>query len=425
MSLDSTNTRGAAFNSNVVVMKFGGTSVGSVERIQNVAKRVAKHVKTTGQKVVVVVSAMSGETDRLIDLGKKIGLSNPVFREQDQLIASGEQVTSALTAMALNKEGVKSLSLLAPQIPIKTKNYYGQNIIKDINADKLWSLLNDNYVPVVAGFQGIDDTGSYTTLGRGGSDNTAVALAAALNSCPCYIFTDIDGVYSALPSICKKAVKKSKLSYEEMLELASGGAKVLQARSVNLAYKHKVPLFVASSFAEIEGTEIVEEYEGMEDSVVSGITCRTDESKVTLRNIPDQPGIAAKIFKVLGDSGIVVDMIVQSQGAGNTTNISLTVPSESINLAFDKLSALIKSDMKDATIDIDKDIAKLSVVGEGMRNHAGVAYKIFEVLGKENINIEMITTSEIKVSLAIKQKYAELAVRSLHEYFIENQGLEK
>ena len=401
-------------------MKFGGTSVGSVERIANVAKRVTARRKKTGERIIVVVSAMSGETDRLLELARKVYGPGADARELDQLVASGEQVTSALTAMALHREGTKSVSLLGHQVPIRTIHVYGQNLISDVDSAKLTALLDDGIVPVVAGFQGVDEKGDYTTLGRGGSDNTAVALAAALGPCRCEILTDIDGVYTALPSICKKAKKRAKLTYEEMLELASGGAKVLQARSVNLAYKHRVPLFVASSFSDIEGTEIVEEYPGMEDSVVSGITCRTDEAKLTLRNIPDIPGTAARVFKTIADAGIVVDMIVQSQGAGNKTNLSFTVPSESASAAHEKLLELARREMPDAGVEVDRDIAKLSVVGEGMRNHAGVAYQIFEVLGKEGINVEMITTSEIKVSLAIKQKYAELAVRSLHEFFIES-----
>ena len=407
--------------SETVVMKFGGTSVGSVERIGAVAKRVSKYVKATGNKVVLVVSAMSGETDRLIELRRKVSGDTFSQREADQLVASGEQVSSALTAMALQREGLNSMSLLAYQVPVRTKRVYGQNLISDINPKALRELLDSNIVPVVAGFQGIDETGSFTTLGRGGSDNTAVALAAALDRSRCYIFTDVDGVYTALPSVCKKARKLKHLSYEEMLELASSGAKVLQARSVALAKKHKVPLIVASSFSEVEGTEIVEEYQGMEDAVVSGITCRNDEAKITLRNIPDEPGMAAEILRVLGDAEVVVDMIVQSHGVAGSTSLGLTVPEESAQVAYQALMELVQSKMPNASLDLDKNIAKLSVVGEGMRNHSGVAAKVFDILGKEGINIEMITTSEIKISVAIHQKYSELAVRCLHESFIENQ----
>ena len=405
--------------SEIVVMKFGGTSVGSAERIGAVAKRVAKRIRATGEKIVVVVSAMSGETDRLLELARKVGGSKSVLRERDQLLASGEQVSCALTALALEREGVRARSLLANQAGIQTHCVYGQNLIQSIDADLLRKLLDEGVVPVVAGFQGVDADGSFTTLGRGGSDTTAVALAAALDSCRCEILTDIDGVYTALPSLCKDARKLRRLTYEEMLELASSGAKVLQARSVALAHKHRVPLVVLSSFSDVEGTEIVEEYEGMEDAVVSGITCRSDEAKLTLRNLPDRPGIASRIFRVLGDAEVVVDMIVQSQGMAGKASISLTVPQESGQTAFEALQRLVKEEMGEASVDLDKNIAKLSVVGEGMRTHAGVASMMFEVLGAEGINVEMITTSEIKISVAIDQKYAELAVRVLHEAFIE------
>jgi aspartate kinase len=404
-----------------VVMKFGGTSVGSSERIGAVAKRVAKHRNSTGDRVVVVVSAMSGETDRLIELARKVGGANYSPREYNQLVTAGEHASVALTSMALEREGIAACSLLAHQVQIRTRMSYGQNLISDIDSTRLRALLEEGQTPVVAGFQGVNDEGDYTTLGRGGSDTTAVALAAALGSCPCYILTDIDGVYTALPSVCKKARKLKSLNYEEMLELASSGAKVLQARSVSLAYKFKVPLIVCSSFAETEGTEIVEEYEGMEDAVVSGITCRADESKLTLRNVPDKPGVAAKIFQVLGDAEVVVDMIVQSQGTAGKAAISFTVPQDSSQTAYDALLRLVNEEMPDASVEVDRDIAKLSVVGEGMRTHAGVASKMFEVLGKVGINVEMITTSEIKISVAIAAKYSELAVRVLHECFIEER----
>lgn len=408
--------------SDTVVMKFGGTSVGSSERIGAVAKRVAKRVREEGKKVVVVVSAMSGETNRLIELGRKtagddFGVSS---REYHQLVTAGEHASIALTAAAIEREGISSCSLLAHQIPISTRPMFGQHLISEIDASRLNELLEKGIVPVVAGFQGINEEGDYTTLGRGGSDTTAVALAAALGPCRCEILTDIDGVYSALPSICKGAKKLSHLTYEEMLEMANSGAKVLQARSVALAHKFRVPLVVCSSFSDEEGTHIVEEYSGMEDAVVSGITCRNDEAKLTLRNIPDEPGIAARVFKALGDAEVVVDMIVQSQGAGGKAAISFTVPRESASVAYDALIAAVRESMPDANVEIDKDIAKLSVVGEGMRTHAGVASKVFEILGKENINVEMITTSEIKISIAIQEKYAELAVRTLHEAFIES-----
>ena len=413
----------SAHISNTVVMKFGGTSVGSSERIGAVSKRVAKYVKDTGKRVVVVVSAMSGETDRLIDLAKKVSGDNYQVgaREYHQLVTAGEHASVALTAMGLLREGVKSKSLLANQIQIKTRQVYGQHLIKEIDAATIESLLDDGVVPVVAGFQGIDENGCFSSLGRGGTDTTAVAIAAALGSCECIIYTDVDGVYTALPSIVKKATKLDSLNYEEMLELANSGAKVLQARSVSFALKHRVPLVVASSFNNEKGTYIVEEYEGMEDAVVSGISCRADEAKLTLRGIPDKPGEAAKVFKILGDAEVIVDMIVQSQGSDGKADISFTVPQESAQGAYDALHTLAKAEMPGTVIEIDRDIAKLSVVGEGMRTHTGVASKMFEILGAEGINVQMITTSEIKISVAIQAKYSELAVRVLHEAFIENK----
>ncbi len=402
-------------------MKFGGTSVGTTERINAVANRVSEHIRSTGDRVVVVVSAMSGETDRLIELGKQAGGCGNKSREYHQLVTAGEHASIALTAMALESKGQPAQSLLANQVPIRTHEIYGLNLISDIDVEKLNALLDEGIVPVVAGFQGVGEDGSFTTLGRGGSDTTAVALAASLGSCPCFILTDIDGVYTALPSICRGAKKLKKLTYEEMLELASSGAKVLQARSVSFAHKHRVPLWVASSFSDDEGTEILEEYEGMEDAVVSGITCRVDEAKFTLRNLPDKPGIAAKLFKALGDAEVVVDMIVQSQGAGGNAAISFTVPQEDTSAAEGALKNLLL-ELPEASVEVDTDIAKLSVVGEGMRTHAGVASRMFEVLGSEGINVEMITTSEIKISVAIQAKYSELAVRVLHEAFIQSSS---
>lgn len=406
----------------VVVMKFGGTSVGSAERMGNAAKRVVRRMKTTGDKVVVVVSAMSGETDRLIELYRKVAGSVPPDREYHQLLAAGEQVSGALTAAAFEREGVPARSLTAFQVPIRTEEAYGQHLISQIDTRNIEEMLRQGIVPVIAGFQGVDHNNGYTTLGRGGSDTTAVAVAAALHSCRCEILTDIDGVYTALPTICKKARKLSRVTYEEMLELASSGAKVLQARSVSLAHKYRVPLVVLTSFSEVEGTEIVEGYKGMEDAVVSGITCRTDQVKLTLRNLPDKPGIAARVFRILAEAEVVVDMIVQSDGAAGRASISLTVPQESGQIAYDALMKLVGDELEQGALELDKSVAKLSVVGEGMRTHAGIAARTFEVLGREGINVEMITTSEIKISVAIDAKYAELAVRVLHEEFIEREG---
>jgi len=406
-------------NTSPVVMKFGGTSVGSVERIAAVAARVAQHVRATGQPTVVVVSAMSGETDRLISLGRAVAGDLSLTREYHQLLSSGEQVSAALTAMALEREGLKACSLLAPQIELRTFTISGQNLIQGINVERIQELIAEGCIPVVAGFQGIDEQGGYTTLGRGGSDTTAVALAAALGPCRCEILTDVDGVYTAQPQVCPKARKLKHLSYEEMLELASDGAKVLQARSVALAYKFRVPLFVLSSFSEAEGTEIVEEYEGMEHTVVAGISCRADQVKLTLRNIDDRPGIAARVFRALGDANVIVDMIVQSQGHAGKASISVTVPQDSAKTAEKVLTELLSKEMPEAGVEVDANVAKLSIVGEGMRTHAGVATKMFEVLAREGINVEMITTSEIKISVCIQRKYVELAQRVLHEAFIE------
>ncbi len=407
--------------SDIVVMKFGGTSVGSVERIQAVAKRVAKRFNQEKKKIVVVVSAMSGETDRLIGLAKNITAGELPPREYHQLLATGEQSSAALTAMAMDQEGLKAVSLLAPQIPIKTKFVGGHNLISSVDGEKIKEFLRAGIVPVVAGFQGIDETGSYTTLGRGGSDNTAVAIAAVLGPCRCEILTDVDGVYSATPQVCKKAKKLDYLNYEEMLELANSGAKVLQARSVALAHKHRVPLIVCSSFSEEKGTAIVEEYKGMEDAIVSGITSRSDEVLISMRNLPDVPGVGAKLFKMLGDCNVVLDMIVQSSSYNNRVDISITVPYDTADVAYKVLSTQVKIDWPESTIDIDREIAKLSVVGEGMRNQAGVAFKVFDVLAKQGINVMMITTSEIKISLVIKQKFVELAVRLLHENLLEEE----
>lgn len=403
----------------IVVMKFGGTSVGSIERIQAVAKRVVKRINTEKKKIVVVVSAMSGETDRLIGLAKNITSGDLSLREHHQLLATGEQASAALMAMAIEKEGRKAVSLLAYQIPIKTKFAGGHNLIDDVNSEKIKQILESGIIPVVAGFQGIDSSGSYTTLGRGGSDNTAVAIAAVLGPCRCEILTDVEGVYSASPELCKKAKKLQYLNYEEMLELANSGAKVLQARSVALAHKHRVPLIVCSSFSEAEGTEIVEEYIGMEDAIVSGITSRSDEVLISMRNLPDVPGVGAKLFKILGEYNVVLDMIVQSSSYNNRVDISITVPYDTADVAFKVLSTQVKTEWPESAIDIDREIAKLSVVGEGMRNQAGVAFRVFDILAKQGINVMMVTTSEIKISLIIKQKFVELAVRLLHESLLE------
>jgi len=406
-------------------MKFGGTSVGSTERIGNVAKRVVSHIKATGEQVVLVVSAMAGETDRLVELCRKVsGTDSERGREYDQLAASGEQVSSALMALALKREGQAAQSMLAHQLPLRTKRSFGLNLIDNIDTKKLKELISQNIVPVIAGFQGVDEEGNFTTLGRGGSDTTAVAIAAALGSCPCFIYTDVDGVYTALPQVCKKARRLDYLTYEEMLEMASSGAKVLQTRSVSLAKKYNLPLIVASSFSQDfslgAGTRIVEEYKGMEHALVSGISAKGDQVKVTLRNIPDSPGIAAVVFRAIADKGIIVDEIAHVQATGGKTNLTFTIDNADAAKTQETLSALVAKDFGDAGIDLTRNLAMVSVVGEGMRNSSGVAAQVFEVLGKEGVNIEMITTSEIKISVAIQQKYSELAQRALHEFFIES-----
>ncbi len=404
-----------------VVMKFGGTSVGSTERINAVARRVASHVRRSGERVVVVVSAMAGETDRLIELFRKVGGDKSRRREYDQLLASGEQVSAALTAAAIEREGLSSCSLLAHQIPIRTKITREHALIDTIDTKELRHLLDSGAVPVVAGFQGVLHDGSFVTLGRGGSDATAVAVAAALGPVPCIIYTDVDGVYTTSPSICRNARKLKFLSYEEMLEMASSGAKVLQTRSVHLAKKFHVPLSVCSSFVDEVGTEIVGAYDGMEDVVVSGITCATDQAKINLRGVPDKPGVLSRIFQVVGDCGVVVDMIVQTKGPRGEAVVSFTVAEDGAQKAYESLQALVSEEMPGVHLDLERNVAKLSVIGEGMRAHAGIASKMFEILGREGINIDMVTTSEIKISVAIKQKYAELAVRSLHEQFIDRE----
>jgi len=409
------------------VMKFGGTSVGSTERIGAVANRVAEYVRATGERVVVVVSAMSGETDRLIELARKISPEKSPGHEFDQLLASGEQVSSALTALALRREGIPAKALLAPNVGLRTRTINGQHFISEITGERVEQLLDEGIVPIVAGFQGIDEEGYLTTLGRGGSDTTAVALAARLKANYCYILTDVDGVYTSLPSICKRAKRLEKLTYEEMLEMASSGAKVLQARSMHLAYKWKVPVIVASSFsaeplrADV-GTTIVEEYQGMEDAVVSGISHTTDQARLAVQHMPDKPGALAKLLACIGEAGIVVDMIVMSGGLRGQADVGLTVPEADAERAQRVVTEYLSKEMPEAMVTLDPDIAKLSVVGEGMRTHVGVAAEMFDVLGREGINIEMITTSEIKVSVAIKQKYSELAVRTLHEHFVENRS---
>ncbi len=397
----------------LVVQKYGGTSVRDVERIQNVARRAIEY-KGRGMDVIVVVSAMSGETDKLLGLAHQIA-KFPDEREVDVLISTGEQVTSALLAITLKEMGHKAKSLLADQIRIISDSSFGTARIASIEDAKIMSELKDGNIIIVPGFQGVDGEGNITTLGRGGSDTTAVALAAALKADLCEIYTDVDGVYTTDPNICEKARRLDKISYEEMLEMASLGAKVLQIRSVELAQKFNVPILVKSSLVEGNGTLVCKEDIMMEKVVISGITYNKNEAKITINKVPDEPGIASKIFSALSGANIVVDMIVQNVSHENYNDITFTVVKADGKKAF-KITEQIGSAIG-AKVAMDEDMAKVSIVGLGMRSHSGVASKMFTVLANEGINIELISTSEIKISCVIESKYGELAVRALHKNF--------
>lgn len=398
----------------LIVQKFGGTSVGTTDRIKNVARRVAQ-ARAEGNDVVVVVSAMSGETDRLIRLANQIS-PLPDQREMDMLISTGERVTIALLAMALQESGVAARSFTGRQVGILTDGVHTNARIEQITAERLKESLAEGVVPVVAGFQGINQRSDVTTLGRGGSDTTAVALAAALKADLCDIYTDVDGVYTTDPNIVPNARKLSKISYEEMLEMASLGAKVLQTRSVEFAMKYQVPVRVRSSFNDHEGTLVTKEDLEMEQEVVSGVTYDKNQAKVTLLGVPDRPGIASKIFGALARENVVVDMIIQNVSQGGMTDISFTVPKGDARGAKETLSKLAE-EMGVQDIQLTESIAKVSIVGVGMRSHSGVAAKMFSSLAAEGINIMMISTSEIKISCVIDSKYTELAVRTLHDVF--------
>ena len=398
----------------LVVQKYGGTSVGSLERITNVAEKVIKY-KDEGNDLVVVVSAMSGETDRLLKLASGVA-KFPDEREVDVLISTGEQVTSAVLAMALKERGYDAVSMLGSQIRIKTDSAFGSARIEEIEKDKILEALKAGQVVVVPGFQGIDYGGNITTLGRGGSDTTAVAVAAALHADLCEIYTDVDGVYTTDPNITDKARKLDRISYEEMLEMASLGAKVLQIRSVELARKYNVPLLVKSSFVDGEGTLVCEEAPMMEQVVISGVTYSKNEAKITVSEVPDKPGTATHLFTPLADAHIVVDMIVQNVSHKGLTDMTFTTAKADAKKAF-KIMEQVASEVGAKQVIIDEDIAKVSIVGSGMRSHSGIATKMFTILSNEGINIEMISTSEIKISCVIKEKYGELAVRALHTGF--------
>ena len=400
----------------LIVQKYGGTSVANVERIKAVAERVVKTAKE-GHKVAVVVSAMAGETDKLINLAHQVS-SNPSEREMDLLLSSGERVASALTAIAIEELGHKAMAFTGRQMGIITDDVHTKAKIEKITGERAKKALDDGYIVVVAGFQGVTEGGSdVTTLGRGGSDLSAVAIASALNADLCEIYTDVDGVYTTDPNIVPEARKLDKISYEEMLELASLGAKVLQTRSVEFAMKYEVPVVVRSSFNDNQGTLVTKEDEEMEKVVVSGVAYDKNQAKITVMGVPDKPGIAAKLFKGIADAGIVVDIIVQNVSSdGKAADISFTVPKTDAKKAL-KLTEGIAKELSAKGVDMKEDIAKISIVGVGMRTHSGVASQIFETLAKHNVNIMMISTSEIKVSCIIDAKYTELAVRVLHEAF--------
>ena len=398
----------------LIVQKYGGTSVANLERIKNVASRVAK-TYDAGNKVVVILSAMAGITDGLIQMAGKIS-ELPDKRELDVLLATGEQTTSALLAMTLKSMDYPAESLMGYQAEVLTDHCHGNARILDIRADRIKELLKKRHIVVVAGFQGCDPEGDITTLGRGGSDTSAVAIAAALKADVCEIYTDVDGVYTADPNICPKARKLAAISYDEMLNMASLGAKVLQIRSVGFAKKYKIPVHVRSSFSEEEGTMVVDENSGMERLVVSGITHDKDQARITLKKVPDRPGIAAKIFTPIADAGIVVDMIIQNTRAEGQTDLTFSVPKASFKQALE-MQKKIAADIGAEDVFGDENIAKVSVIGVGMKDHSGVASKMFNALAKENINIIMISTSEIRISCIIEEKYTELAVRVLHSAF--------
>lgn len=397
----------------LIVQKYGGTSVANVDRIRNVARRVIKTF-TAGNEVVVVLSAMAGETNRLIQLAHQI-TDNPSTRELDVLLATGEQTTVSLFCIVLESMGHSAISLLGYQANIITDTAFGRARISQIRAKRIQDLLRQKRIVAVAGFQGRDQQGNITTLGRGGSDTSALALAAALKADVCEIYTDVDGVYTTDPNLCDKARKLHKVSYDEMLEMASLGAKVLQIRSVEFAKKFRVPVHVRSSFKEEEGTMVVQEQD-MEGLVVSAVTHTKDEARITLTKVPDRPGIASKIFTAIGEAGIVVDMIIQNTRKSGLTDLTFTVPKADYQKAMSIEKEVAKSIGAEEVLG-DEDIAKVSVIGVGMRSHSGVAAKMFSTLAEEKINIIMISTSEIKISCVIEEKYTELAVRVLHQAF--------
>jgi len=398
----------------LIVQKYGGTSVGSIEKIRAVAEKV---IRTAGEgnRMVVVLSAMAGQTDGLIRLAREL-TDDPDPRELDVLMSTGEQVSVALFALAVKAMGHDARSFLGFQVGIHTDDLFGKARIHDIETERIISNLEHGRIVTVAGFQGIDDYGDITTLGRGGSDTTAVALAAALKADVCEIYTDVDGVYSTDPNICPKARKMDFIAYDEMLEMASLGAKVLEIRAVEFAKKFDVPIHVRSTFTNERGTMVVAETKDMEKVAVSGVAYNKNEARVTIRSVPDHPGIASRIFEPVFKAGIVVDMIVQNTSQDGLTDLTFTVPKPDFYKTM-KLVSDVAAEIGAERVLGDEDIAKVSIIGVGMRTHAGVAKKMFAALGRENINIMMISTSEIKISCVIEEKYTELAVRVLHRAF--------
>ncbi len=404
---------------NRIVQKYGGTSLADAARIRAVAERVAE-TRRSGAEVVAVVSAMAGETDRLLGLASLIA-RHPSERELDVLLATGEQVTSALLTMALHEQGIDAVSLQGHQIRIQTDSSFGRARIRSIDVSRVEQALAGGNVVVVPGFQGVDAHHNITTLGRGGSDTTAVALAAALGAAYCEIYTDVDGVFTTDPRVCPRAVKLDRICYDEMLELASLGAKVLQIRSVECASRYRVPVHVRSSFHDGDGTWVVPEDEVMEELLVSGVAFDKNQAKVTLQGVPDRPGLAAAVFGPLAADGIIIDMIVQNVSAEGRTDLTFTVAKSDlprVEQTIEKLAA----DVGARGVSIGDRVGKVSVVGLGMRNHAGVAARMFEVLARENINIQMISTSEIKISVVVDVDEVDAAVRALHRAFIEERA---
>jgi aspartate kinase len=401
----------------LVVQKYGGTSVGSPERIRGVAERVVETVRA-GNEVAVVVSAMAGETNELVALARELGGSSPDAREFDVLVSTGEQKTIALLSMAIQQLGQPARSFTGVQMGMRTDTAHGRARIESVDGHLLKETLEGGSVAVLAGFQGVDDAGNITTLGRGGSDTTAVAVAAAVGADLCEIYTDVDGVFTSDPNLVPTARKLDRVSFDEMIEMASLGAKVLQIRAVRFAMRYGVPLHVRSSFSREEGTWVVPEEEVMEGLVVSGVTYRRNEAKIHVRGVKDVPGIAARLFTPLSEEGIVVDMIIQNLSQDGSTDLTFTVPREDYRRSLD-ITRKTADTLGAVSVEGDDEIAKVSIVGLGMKDHAAVASRMFQVLADEGINIQLIATSEIKVSVVIEEKYTELAVRALHGAFVD------